>query len=89
MSPDTQHKYPETKFKSAYWLGDKLLNFFLNFREETQSFSFIIKKGAYSTIYNLTSEERLPLVRTMIRELPASDLLSLKTEIEQLIVSKK
>lgn len=87
MSLDVKH--PETKFKSAYYLGDKLLSFFLNFREETQSFSFIIKKGAYSFIYNLTSEEKLPVIRTMIRELNPREIDQLLAEIHADVLSTK
>jgi hypothetical protein len=80
MSIDPKH--PETKYKSAYYLGDKLLSFFLNYNENNKSFSFIIKKGAYSFIYNLTSEEKMPVVRTMLRQLSIDELRQVVKELE-------
>lgn len=69
-------KHPHTIFKSAYYLGDKLLSLFVNYNSESNpnSISFVIKKGAYSFIYNLTTEEKLPFIRTLLRQLSQDEL---------------
>ncbi len=79
----TENKYPETKYKSAYYLGDKLLNFFFNFREESKSFSFIIRKGQYNFIYNLTAEEKLPFATAVLKQLSRREIMDMMETIEE------
>lgn len=83
MTNDNQNKYPETIFKSAYMYEDKLMLLFLNFRKVTQSFSFIIKKGQWSFVFNTRDFEKHSFAKAVMRQLTVEERHKVISEIVQ------
>lgn len=65
---NVEKKYAETVFKSAYYHGQHMLNFFLNFnaKQNPNAFSIIIRKGKFNSVYNLTEAETVSYVRSIL-----------------------
>lgn len=56
--------FEHTIFKSSYYLGEHLLSLYVNFgRVAPDVFSFVIKKGKWNTIYNLTDKEKVSFAK--------------------------
>lgn len=78
----TKNEYPETIFRSSYHLGEHLLSLFVNFRKVSESYSFIIRKGKWNTIYNLTKEERFSFIKNCAIQLSPSEKQQLILELK-------
>ena len=83
MTEEHKNKEYKTIFKSAYQLGDKLYNLFVNYQYTSKSYSLLIKKGLYYYAYNLTSDETIPFLRNCLKELPPEQLEMLMTELKK------
>ncbi len=75
--------FPETVFKSSYAYGDYTMFLFVNYRKVANSFSFIIKKGKFNFIYNLTEEEKRPILLAMLKSLSAQELQQLISKVKE------
>lgn len=71
--------YDYTIFKSGYWYGGYQCQMFLNhgYGEYKDSFSILLKKGKFSQIHNLTSDEKLSFCRAIIGKLTTDELTKL------------
>lgn len=76
LSEGTTNKYATTVFKSAYWHGQHMLNFFMNYDTPNgpKAFSFIIKRGKFMFIYNLTESEKISFAKAVVRQLSQEEL---------------
>jgi hypothetical protein len=69
------NEFPNTVFRSSYWYGGRLIQLFVNYNVGGHgSFSFIIKKDKMTLISNLTKDEKLPVIRNMLKQLTPEEL---------------
>lgn len=74
--------YKHTIFKSSYHLGEHLLSLFVNYGRIGNTFSFVIKKGKWNTIYNLTEAERDSFLKNCLKPLSPDERAKILKELE-------
>lgn len=82
--------YKETIFKSSYWRESKLNQMFLNYGYngyKTFSIMFLRqtdnRQKPFVLIHNLTEDEKIPFVKSILRQLSEEEKLQLFKEFIQ------
>lgn len=62
-----------TVFKSCYYYNQYQMELFVNLNEETGEVSFVVKRGKYFFVYNCRPDERIPLLKAMLKGLTVEE----------------
>lgn len=70
-----KNDYENTIFKSAYWYAGFPIQLFVNHGVGGHdSFSFLIKKGKFTQIHNLTKDEKVPFVKAILSKMSSAEI---------------